>query len=418
MTQDGGRHWEETKLDNLTLDRLMFIDKTTGWAVAHTENKAASGNQALTMKILRTQDSGKSWDDLWEKSVDSVSECGLWFKDTNCGYALVNGTLLSTRDGGKQWSTVSFGIDKFTPQHMSFVDADKGWVIGEIQQKSNPTSSDQNSETKLMVLQAANGGKHWRQQFKRAYPEGPVGSIGIGFVNANTGWFFTSDVNRKVGWVLTASKETGKVFVLKTLDGGRTWTQKDGDFLHLQVLSSGYFRFFDLQNGILATKDAVGTAFYRTQDGGETWQVSEQKSSKGIDQFSFISVKQGWRINSSGGANIVDLSRMTGGSTWQPLEQIGMDMRSYSIDFISENKGWILVEEPAYKSGSSRKLMITADGGRTWSSYVFPKGFDLETIRSQIPMQFTDDRHGWILTRYGLLKTDDGGKTWTWNDGQ
>lgn len=104
---------------------------------------------------------------------------------------------------------------------------------------------------------------------------------------------------------------------------------------------------------------------------------------------------------------------MQGGSTWEPLKQIGTDTYSYGIEFISEDKGWMLIEEPAYKSGSRKKLMFTADGGQTWSAHVFPDGFELDLLASN-PMQFTDDLHGWILTMYGLLKTEDNGRTWTW----
>ena len=192
-TRDGGRHWEETMLDDMTLVQLMFIDKTTGWAIAQIESKTTSGTPICTMKILHTPDSGKSWDVQWEKEVDSAFDCDLWFEDTMHGYALVSGTLLSTKDGGKQWSTVIFGVDYFTPQHMSFVDADNGWLIGEVGQKPNSLSSDQNKETRLAVLRTTDGGKHWRRQFERTYTYGPVGSIDIVFVNATIGWFLTSD---------------------------------------------------------------------------------------------------------------------------------------------------------------------------------------------------------------------------------
>lgn len=188
-TQDGGRHWEETKLDDMTLVQLMFIDKTIGWAIAQIVSKITSGTPMCTMKILHTLDSGKSWDVEWEKKVDSAFDCDLWFEDTMHGYALVSGTLLSTRNGGKQWSTVVFGVDYFTPQHMSFVDADNGWLIGEIGQKPNSLSSDQNKETRLAVLRTTDGGKHWRRQFEKIYDYGPVGSIDINFVNASPAGF-------------------------------------------------------------------------------------------------------------------------------------------------------------------------------------------------------------------------------------
>jgi hypothetical protein len=38
----------------------------------------------------------------------------------------------------------------------------------------------------------------------------------------------------------------------------------------------------------------------------------------------------------------------------------------------------------------------------------------LVLMQDRFPMQFTDDRHGSILSAYGLLATQDGGKTWRW----
>jgi len=140
MTQDGGKNWEKTELDNMTLERVKFVDKTTGWAIAQAENKNTSGAQTYTMKILNTADGGKSWDVQWEKEMDSTFDCDLWFADSTHGYALVGGTVLSTVDGGKQWSAVALGVSNFIPQHMSFVDADKGWLIGKIESNPDPPS--------------------------------------------------------------------------------------------------------------------------------------------------------------------------------------------------------------------------------------------------------------------------------------
>ena len=63
------------------------------------------------------------------------------------------------------------------------------------------------------------------------------------------------------------------------------------------------------------------------------------------------------------------------------------------------------------------KLLVTEDAGKTWVPHLLPKGingFTIVELQSQLPMQFTDDLHGWILSAYGLLATQDGGKTWAW----
>lgn len=521
-------------------------------------------------------------------SIDFIDENTGWVVEGAYQSDRQDSQLLMTQDGGKQWSTVSFGVNNFIPQHMSFASADKGWLIGETESRPNSPSSDQNKETRLAVLRTTDGGKHWRQQFERTYTYGPVGSIDVNFVSASTGWFLTSDsatwngdlyytanagqdwkkisqircvrpapteldfitpdlgwiplemgaggtsgglmltrdggknfeiidgfgemssisevdftsqqqgwaigralnygeyiihttdggktwtqvypkirptkvisfvdnlngfglgqlsdsgallytpdggdtwenihsftedynpsmisfISRDTGWVLAGQKESAKTVIFKTSDGGKTWTTLDGGISQIEAYLMDYIRFFDQNSGLLISTKADSTDYYQTKDGGRTWQITELKSEKGsINQFSFVSGKQGWGTSSPMGDNVVSLKKMKDGSAWELLKRIGTNTHSYGIEFISEDKGWMLIEEPAYKPDSRKKLLITADGGQTWSSHLFPKGFELETIESQIPMQFTDDWHGWILTRYGLLKTEDGGITWTW----
>lgn len=575
-TQDGGAHWEQVKLQDLTLLRLKFVSKTTGWAIAQVGSKNTPGTQTGKMKIMYTQDGGSNWDVRWEGEAITSSDYNFWIQDTSNGYALIGNTLLSTRDGGKQWSPVSFGIDEFVPQHASFADADTGWVIGKTQMKNE-----------IIVLGTTDGGKLWQQQFRKVCTDAPAASIDIAFANATTGWFLTSststmmgdlyytsnsgrdwnkinqirsarptpaqlrfitpevgciplasgagpisggfmftrdggksfdtmdanggitsalevdftsrqqgwaigtDANygdylvhttdggktwtqvyprirptedmafadnqngfglgqlsdpgallytpdggdtwespysfskdfrpsmltftgRNNGWVLAASKSTGNMAILKSSDSGKTWAPLAGAVPVTETSLTVCFRFFDPDNGLLISRKPDSTNFYRTQDGGKTWQVSEEKSSKYINQFSFVSAKQGWQVNLSGNGHTVDLCRTEDGAAWQPLGQIGTDTRSYGITFISKDKGWMLVEEPPFQSGSSKKLLVTADGGKTWSSSLFPSGFELEMLKSQIPMQFTDDLHGWVLSSKGMLSTVDGGKTWTW----
>lgn len=596
-TEDGGASWETIKLNNTVIRRLIFVNKTTGWAIvqaASNTNTAASnksttsGEQSQEMKILHTQDGGRNWDVQWEGKVNLSSSNNLWFRDAAQGYALISGTMIATRDGGQRWSPVSFNINDFTPQHMSFVNAATGWVIGMVNPKAPSQSPVQSQEGKLVVLQTLDGGKHWQQQFAQDYPDGrSIGSVGINFANGTSGWFLTSNmltwagdlyytanagrdwrkinqiksvrptptelqfltpqvgwipldvgagpisggllltkdggknftrvgsdvelssvrevdfiseeqgwaigetpnqgdylirtgnggqnwiqvypklrptkdisfvdnqhgyglgqlfdsgallytadggdtwqkifsfsekyrpsklsfVNRNLGWVTAVLINADKTVILKTTDGGINWTPLDSEITQSEIYFSSYFRFFDSDSGIVATTDAGAPIFYRTPDGGRTWELIPQ-GSKGIYQFSFLSPKQGWKIFEVGqGQFTLELSRMEDGVNWQSMGQISAQAWPYGIDFVSPAKGFILIQEPPFQTNSQLKLLVTTDGGRTWSPHPFPNGFLLETLADQMPIQFTDEQHGWILSTQGLLRTQDGGKTWAW----
>lgn len=81
----------------------------------------------------------------------------------------------------------------------------------------------------------------------------------------------------------------------------------------------------------------------------------------------------------------------------------------HDVFFINENRGWI--------AGSGGTLLRTDDGGKTWSKTI---NFTEDTIRQ---VYFFDENNGWLLCERSvynavgnspsyLLKTDDGGTSW------
>lgn len=583
-TYDGGVHWEEIPFDNMTADKLMFVDKSNGWLIAHTvDGKTADGNETYTMKILSTVDGGKSFTLQWQQSSLESNAGELWFQDKLEGYALINGILLSTRDGGRQWTKVTTGIDGFSPEHMDFINKDTGWIIGIVGSKDS-----QNSGTRLLVLKTKDGGVSWQRQFDKKYNEGPIGSVDIDFTDASNGWFLTSDMaswngelyytsdsgnswkkvndikcvrptptqldfinastgwipldvgagpieggilvthdggksfdtvrngvmissahevdfispqqgwavaesmnygdflvrttdggkswidvypkvlpikditfadnlhgfglgklsdpdallstdnggkswstvksfaptyninkisftDMNTGWVMGSKVDTGEMVVFKTSDGGINWTSIPVDDQNSPGLFPVYFKFFNSLSGIIIYDSGDSILYCRTDDGGKTWQSEKQSRQKGIDyQYFFMSDSLGWKNELSYDGKTVDISMTDGGAAWNHMGRVGSNISSYGMDFISKDKGWMLVQEPPFEQDSKVKLLTTSDGGHTWASKSFPDGFMLDYYDNQLEIQFTDERHGWILAVQGLLSTQDGGNSWVW----
>lgn len=589
ITQDGGIHWEETELKGMIVDKLKFVNKTEGYAIAELVSNSKADSKSVNFRILKTVDGGRSWAMIWENKVFSTGSNELWFQDEANGYSLIGGSLLLTNDAGKHWFPISFGITDFIPQHVSFSNMNTGWVIGVIQKQSHASNQDVEDATKLIVMQTADSGKHWTKQFEKKYSEGPVSSIDIDFINDKAGWFLTSDlatwngelyytynggsnwkkinqiksvrpsptelhfVTPNTGWIplnvgagpiaggLMYTKDGGKSFsvigdgdelginstkevyfiselegwaigmninhgdyIIHTTDGGKTWIQiypkltpvedisfidKDhgfglGQFMDsrsiLTTLNGGkdwegiysfpktfypsfisfvdrehgfalgtaeenkvaiyktsdggnnwlkldaegfkiegfsiiYFNFFDLNNGIIAVRSASSMYYYSTKDGGRSWQVSNIAAAKDVNVLCFTSVNTGLNVDTSRKYTYsLSLNQITNSKTEQTTSVIGSNMWPYGIDFLSKDKGWILVMQPPFKEESVMKLLYTADGRKTWSTLQFPKGFSIDTLRNQFPFQFSDKSHGWLLTRKGLMSTEDGGSTWSW----
>ncbi|MCR4419433.1 MAG: hypothetical protein QHH27_03050 [Clostridia bacterium] len=308
-TLDGGAHWEKAaELKDTAVHRLRFVDRTTGWALAESGGQNSKA-QAGMVKLLHTEDGGQTWEAQWEEtSTNLPAGYDLWFQDATQGYALLNGRLLATRDGGKQWFSLSFGVAGFVPQHLAFVNPATGWVIGVVPGKESSKAAE-GREDKVVVLRTADGGKHWQEQFAQGHPDGQGGSIDICFVDASTGWFLTSNL--------------------------ATW---------------------------------AGELYY-TANGGEDWEkINEIKCVRPTPtQVRFVTSQVGWIPLDVGAGPIAGglLLTLDGGNTFARVESAGESLRE--VVFVSARQGWAVGTAPDYGD----YLIRTTDGGRSWTK-VFP----------------------------------------------
>ena len=226
------------------------------------------------------------------------------------------------------------------------------------------------------------------------------------------------------GWVLT--EEAGAVVVLRTSDGGATWTkmQQSGSAFPLDVEFTG-MRFLNLTTGWVTSTTALAV----TQDGGATWQpqhVAQAAGGTAAVQFFlpvFFTAQDGVLVgNYAAGAGQVrqqvndgpasgapgnDAIYVThdGGTTWEGPNIVQGVVNESPPDFIDPLHGWML-------DGTTSGLLTTSDGGRHWTQV--PTSANFTTIGAGT-LNFVSSQIGWAV-QYGanlLLKTEDGGQTWT-----
>ena len=200
-TTDGGKTWEPQTVQQITEENvfaaeviyngIFFHDASEGWLVGEFGT------------IYHTADGGKNWEyrpcaalepkvaeNEWE--LPKLTLFDVRFADRQRGFILgVDGTLLKTDDGGKEWKK----IDSATPNSLFSIAVvgDKCWAVGD---RGN-------------YIMSSDGGNTWTNNKDAIHTKGWLTSVAF--------------VNENVGWVVGKS---GAVF--KTIDGGKTFEWLSG----------------------------------------------------------------------------------------------------------------------------------------------------------------------------------------------
>ena len=200
-TSDGGKTWAPQELEEILEENifaseviyngLFFHDAYEGWMVGEFGT------------IYHTTDGGKTWkhqdcdllqppvgEDGWE--MPRLTLYDIYFTDRKRGFILgVDGTLLKTDNGGKEWRKINSATD-LSLYSMSVV-GDTCWAVG----------------NRGVYIKSTDGGETWTLKDGAIHTKGWLTSVTF--------------VDEKTGWVVGKS---GAVF--KTVDGGDTWDWLSG----------------------------------------------------------------------------------------------------------------------------------------------------------------------------------------------
>ena len=306
-------------------------------------------------------------------------------------FSKTKGKIYKTEDGGENWRCVWEGDNLarfiiFDPTNPDTLYASTGIFDREAY-----------NEIGVGVLKSTDGGETWRQ-------------INNGIDNLFIGFLEMHPTNPQIlfaaAGMVVAEREGNFGGVYRTTDGGDHWTQ---------VLSSDY-RVYSVVTISPSNPDVIYagsiTAFYRSDDGGNTWQRFWKPrehlwGSPGITAGTPISAVVApddpmtvFVNNYNGGV----FKSTDGAETWTNSSEgyTGAAMRDIAID--ADNP---LIVYVAGRSGLFRSF----ESGRTWAGLAFgpasnePYTVALSPDNSQELLSATD-HDGTII------KSTDGGKSW------
>ena len=124
----------------------------------------------------------------------------------------------------------------------------------------------------------------------------------------------------------------------------------------------------------------------------------------------FLDAERGWAVGGNGRIS----ATTDGGRTWR-AKRPPADDTLHDVFFTDSRTGWLVCERSIYKIKSVDEprgyLLKTTDGGETWTRVEVTKPDVILRLRRVV---FADGAHGWTFGEAGTIyATADGGASWT-----
>ena len=255
------------------------------------------------------------------------------------------------------------------------------------------------------------------------------------FIDEHVGWadgFLGRDVARiACSQAAAPGTQPCKGVVVRTEDGGHTWVTvleipTDGVYgepiRQIQAVDSERAWAVSLDQS--PCQSLCPSFLQRTTDGGRTWITQLHGE---IATIRFASATRGWvALDDTPSPGTVEVRATSdGGTTWQTVLRTSTG-QAQGLDAATISTAWLFTRDGAYCSSSGCQkyaLFRTDNGGLTWSSLGNPQDFTANCSGGLLgaPL-FASPARGWLALGLGagganvgpggILKTDDGGRTW------
>ncbi len=214
--------------------------------------------------------------------------------------------------------------------------------------------------------------------------------------------------NQSTGWIVGSSR-----FIAKTIDGGVTWNV-------IENVPSESSTFYSVQF-LTKTKGFVGVSnneLIKTTDDGVSWTsyIIGGPDGGSVRDIYFPNENEGWALVSTSGEGAIRHTS-DGCSTWE-TQMTNSTGDIEAMSFSSPNHGVCV------GGGSGRLDIYYTKDGETWTKAPLPDGFPNVYTRMDVrAVKMYDDNivyaAGWGSHAAGLqpsilLKSTDGGETWTY----
>lgn len=295
--------WKRTNTERVTRhDDIWFVSSQEGWAV-NSEGK-----------ILYTHDAGENWQ-VVGSDAQAYFRC---MSITPAGRGWIGAIEPRTKrlwhsEDGQEWTAVDDALLPRQPTALCGI-----CTVGE---DIIYASGTQYPARPAAIVKSTNAGESWSLIDMNAHADL---LIDIYFSDQDNGWV--------VGGKGGDRYDLLKPVVLRTDDGGVTWTDKlRGSGIEFPLGEWGWkIQFLDDNVGFISTENFDEAAILKTNDGGESWErlaVEDQQGNKNLEGIGFLDENRGW-VGGWGGPFPrppgYTSGTEDGGMTWFDANEVGL----------------------------------------------------------------------------------------------
>jgi photosystem II stability/assembly factor-like uncharacterized protein len=200
----------------------------------------------------------------------------------------------------------------------------------------------------------------------------------------NTKIFFINDTS---GYLMNSN---GDLFM--TSDKGLTW-RFASNFYNAET-----FTIHD-STGIISTFDG---SIYLSYDNGKNWQKKDNSPASNLENWANIIGRDTIFVMKGGVQSSISqlYKSVDRGNSWQLVNNNMNQFQIKNINFVTASTGYAVRADGIYK---------TTDGGVSWVNI-----YSVSTSATVISLKFFNTQTGYAYRQiHGMMKTTDGGNTWT-----
>lgn len=380
-TTDGGLNWkplfDKVKDASPSIGALAVSESDPNVIYVGTGEACIRGNIVGGNGVYKSIDAGKTWKLSGLADTHAIGRVIVHPKNPDIAFVAALGHpfgeneergVFRTRDGGKTWEKVLYKDAKTGAIDITFDPSNANILFASLwQAKRTPWSMDSGGPGSGLY-RSADGGSTWKEVKARGLPETVLGRIGVSVSGANP--------NR-----IYAVVEAEKGGIFRSDDGGENWQLTTDDHRFRQ--RAWYYSHIFADPKSADTVYILNTGIYRSNDGGKTF--TPIRAPHGDNHGLWIDPTNPKRLinGNDGGATI----SIDGGANWstvynQPTSQfyhVTTDNRfPYYIYGAQQDNSTVAIASASSEGSIDRPDWYDVGGGE--SGYIAPDPNDPQIV--------------------------------------